>query len=492
MRDSLEIDAAVPNKAKLIQNCYPVPGGGGLQGRPGFALVGGSSAGSKGQGCHDFVKFDGTRYSVVIYSGEIYTVDWTTGSTGTLNRVVTTANLSTASCTLSATARVSLLTYNNVLVISDGVNTPFTWDGTSGSGGLVSLTNCPVLYGPPIVYYGKMFGIKATARQTFVWSEENDPTIGYEAGGYNNAWDFVQSDAEPLTRLLGSNEALYVFRASSIAVVTGAVDTEFSTNGSRAAVSEEVGTTSPWSVIYSRSTVFFLDQQGRPFMIRAGGEAQPIWQDFRETIRTTVLPSTLASAVTIDFAPANLVLFGYVVSGDTYPAQFMVYNYDSQEPVAAALWNGFSFGFACMVYASQLSVARLFHVGATDGSVYLHGHTNTTTWDDFMPSSVAITHIVEAQPLGGDIAGELFFDRVDWALRADAVAMTNTYAYTTNRVTSSNQTPGIASVAHQALGINAHARWIRPKVTHATIGEQFGVERVRVRGIVTTDAPENL
>ena len=492
MSDSTEIAAARKDKAYMIQNLYPVPGGGGLTGRPGFALVGGASAGSRGQGSGDFVKWDGTRYTVVIYSGEIYTVDWATGSTGTISRVVTTANLTTASITLSATVRVSMLPFNNTLVISDGVNVPFTWTGASGAGGLVKLTNCPALYGPPTVYYGKLFGIKASNRSTFVWSEENDPTTGYEAGGYNNAWDFTQNDAEPLTRLLGTNEALYVFREDSVAVVSGAVDTEFTTTGTRAGVSEAVGTVSPWSVIYSRSTVFFLDRAGKPHMIRAGGEALPIWQDFRETIKTTVLPSNLINAVTVDYAPANLLLFGYTVSGDTYPSQFLVFNYDGPDPIAAAIWKGYTFEFVSMAYASQLGVPRLFHIHPTSGAVYIHGHTNTATWDDFKPSSVAIQHIVETMALGGDIAGELYFDRVDWGLRSDATTMTNVYSYTTNRGASSNQSPGAAAVAHKALGINAHGRWIRVKVVHETVGEEFGVERVMVNAVPTTLSPTNV
>lgn len=492
MCDTPEISAANPNKALLIQNCYPVPGGGGLTGRPGNAILAGSSAGSKGQGCIDFVKKSGTRITAVIYSGEIYTVDWTTGSNGTINKVVTSANLTTASVTLSTTARCGLVVFNDQLIISDGVNSPIQWDGTSGSGGVSQLTNCPVLYGVPTVYYAKLFGIKNADRSTLVWSEENDPTLGYDTSPYNNAWEFVQNDAEPLTRLLGSNEALYVFRESSVATVSGAVDSEFTTTGTRAGVSEEVGTTAPWSVVYSRATVFFLDRAGKPHMIRAGGEAIPIWQDFRETIRTTVLPSNLPlTATTVDYAPANLVLFGYTVSGDTYPSRWLVYNFDGPDPMAAAIWKGYTFLDACMVYASTLSVPRLFHIHPTSGSVYVHGHTNTATWDDFAPSNTAIQHVVETMALGGMVSGELFFDRVDWALRADATTMTNVYSYTTNRGASSNQSPGLSAVAHKALGINAHGRWIRVKVTHEVVGEQFGLERVKVRGIPTTDSPSN-
>src|SRR3990172_5342435 len=69
---------------------------------------------------------------VGIASGEIYT--WSQ-SAGTWTRQVTTANLASGSVTLSTTVRVRCVTYNNTYVINDGVNRPFTWDGTSGAGG---------------------------------------------------------------------------------------------------------------------------------------------------------------------------------------------------------------------------------------------------------------------------------------------------------------------------------------------------------------------
>ncbi len=484
MRDTPEISVASSDKALLVQNCYPVPGGGGLTGRPGFALLS-SGNGSRAQGVEDFEKYDGTRYTIYVYSGELYSVNW---GALTTSKVITTANLSGQSITLSSTARVSMLVYTNKLVISDGTNVPFMWDGTT-NGGLTKLTNCPALYGPPTVYYGKLFGIKASNRSTFVWSEENDATIGYETGGYNNAWDFTQADPERLTRLLGSNEALYVFKAHSVTAVSGAVDEDFVTSGTRSSISETVGTTAPWSVIYSRRTVFWLDRDGKPHMVRAGGEAIPIWEDFRETIRTTVLPSNLENAITVDYAPAHLILFGYTTNTSTYPDRMMVYDFNNDSPVAAAIWTGFSFGAMGMVYATAITVARIFHMHPTDGTVYYHGHTNTATWND---NGTAITHVVKCPPLGGDISAEFYFDRIDWGLRTDATAMTNSYDYVTNRGTSTAQTPGLRSSAHQALGINAHARWICPRVTHQTAGEQFGLEKVRVHGVQTTNSPGNI
>src|SRR5688572_19105391 len=106
--------------------------------------------------------------NVAVISGEIYTED-----SGIWFKQVSTANLTTAGIVLANVGRVFMVPFNGLMLISDGVNLAFTWNGTAGAGGLVELTNAPVFYGRPTVYYGKVFGIKDTERDTIVWSEEN-------------------------------------------------------------------------------------------------------------------------------------------------------------------------------------------------------------------------------------------------------------------------------------------------------------------------------
>src|SRR2546430_9136670 len=105
---------------------------------------------------------------------------------------------------LSTTAAIDAVNFANKLIITDGINTPVAYDGTS----FTVLTNCPVLFGPPTVYYAKLFGITASDHHQLVWSEENDPTTGYTAGGFNNAWILGQTKQDAITRLLGTNAAL--------------------------------------------------------------------------------------------------------------------------------------------------------------------------------------------------------------------------------------------------------------------------------------------
>lgn len=253
---------------------------GGVRVRPGVYRRNTSALGSGGarivQLIHEFYKQDGTRVSIVVVGGIVYTRDdW--GGAGSFTTALSQADLTSASIALSQSARISAVTIGNQVVFSDGVNTPFMWDGTTG-GGLTELTNAPVFYGPIVVHYGKVFGIKSTDRTTFVWSEENDPTTGYEAGGFNNAWTFSQTDATPLTALLATNDGLYVFRTGGIGVVLGAVTTDFSSAGTRNAVSEEVGTRSPWGVCYHEGTIWFIDQTGLVWNLPVGDKPNPWWR----------------------------------------------------------------------------------------------------------------------------------------------------------------------------------------------------------------------
>lgn len=504
MCDSSDVADSSPDKAKLIKNMMPLAAASGLAWviRPGYVSVA-DTMGSKGQGVFQFRLASGTLLQVAVYSGEIYVLDLTTP---TKTKYVSTANLTTASITLSATARVSFAVLNNKLVVSDGVNTPFQWDGTSGAAGLTVLTNCPVLYGPPTIYYSKIFGIKNSDRRTLVWSEENDPTLGYEAGGYNNAWDFTQQNQAPMTALVGTNEALYVFRATSITEITGAANEEFQTAGVRASVSESIGTTAPWSLIYSRRALFFLDELGRPHYFRISGEVIPIWQDFRETIKDNPLDK-LIDAITVDDTDTDLIHFGVTVSGGTYPSRWLNYSISpSGNPVAAGYWDGYTFTAAAMFYGqpygqSSRPFNRLVHLGPTDGKAYGHFSLmdgSSVLSDNPAGTPTAISCEFQTQSLAGDVAGEFYFDRVDWDFYdcdTDQVTTKSpSFYYVTERGTSTPQTPtAMTTPQHrQTVGVNVNARWLRLGVTNATAAQLVGVTRARARGVFVHDSPTNL
>lgn len=220
--------------------------------------------------------------SVSVQNGEIYT--WESGA---WTRRVTTANFTTKSITVSATARIFATTYNNTIVFNDGVNQPFTWEGTAGTSGLVLLTNAPTkCYGKPTVYYGKLFFIKDVAanaadRSTIVWSEENAANTGYEASGYVNVWSLNQNGAGALAAIVATNSGLYYFRPESIGVIRGAVTPQFVTSGVHDGVSGRVGSTCP-DVQYYDSYLYFFDLSGKPLRIQEGGEPEDLWEQMAD------------------------------------------------------------------------------------------------------------------------------------------------------------------------------------------------------------------
>ena len=261
-----------PQRATRLVDMIPLQGNvPGCMQRSGLSSKGIPTGASVIQWIGDYPKEDGTFKTVCIADGEIWEPGTITSPwSGAWVKKVSTANLTTASITLSATARVRCIAGNDYLVVSDGTNTPFQWDGTAG-GGLTSLTNCPVLYGQPTLHAGKLFAIKNTARGTFVWSEENDYTTGYEAGGYNNAWDFQQTSASSLTHIIGSNAGLHVIREDGYSMIFGSVDSEFVSSATYDAVSQALGSVSPDAAGVWRDRIVFLGNDRKAYVASLSG-----------------------------------------------------------------------------------------------------------------------------------------------------------------------------------------------------------------------------
>lgn len=495
LRDSLDpMVSNDPQRALAVENMYPLeldkPSV--FVGRPGFEQAGsrlGSVTARIGQWVGQFTKLNGTEYTVAIVGGQgIYTYDWV-GDAWT--QVVTVANLTTASITLSETAHIYAVTFNDTLIVSDGVNKPFAWTGASGAGGLTSLTNAPVLYGQPRVHYAKMFGIKNTERNVEVWSEENDATIGYETAPYSNSWQLGQTDQEAIFANAPLNDVLYYLRARSTGQILGAVTPEFTADGTHEGVSQTVGTASPDGVVVVGDRVYFVDADARPHVIQ-GGQAKPLFDDIRETIRG-LDRSKLANAITRYEPTLGLVLFGVVETGQTYPSLLMVYNPVLNVPVA--LWRGYPFS-AMGVVKNADGVPVLMHL-SSDGYAYAHGLPTGDLWDDELNAgTMTIRHAIETAHLGPDLRDEKRFLRCDVGIRADVDATAISLTYFTpygasDALTASvegnttrwdefnwDEAPWAAETVEQHLpfGLNGVGRWIRLRLGHEAAGEQFGVE----------------
>lgn len=503
MRDAEEPLAGDPTLARTVLNMCRIPGipNAGLIGRPGFAKMQASTVlGGPGttQSGLTWADVNGVRITTVICGGKVYAYDWTAG---TFSEPVTAANLSTKSITLSSSAKVSLVPFANGLVVSDGVNVPFWWDGTTGATGLTKLTACPPLYGPPTVYYSALVGIKAANRNTMVWSEPGQPNVGYEAGGYNNAWDNPGGYADPLTSVAGTNEALYVFRARVSLAILGAISFDWVTAGTRANLSVDVGTLSPWGTLVVSQGVIVADAAAQPWLFRYGAtEPAPLWLDCRNTVAGTPR-AALAAVETIRDDATDSILIGLPEVGQTKISHVLCFAQSDLQFVGRWSW-GASADTIFPVTDDQ-GVPRWAHAGVGDGVLYAHGELDAAPRDDGLVSGIRyIAHAVGTHSLGYDVDRELMVNQIEAGVTGTSLSAV-AVSYETPRGTSLPQTLSLTaeaaglrwdvgkwdeevwatSVRDQRVrcGTFGRGRWVRLNITHGEDGEGFALSVFRAR-----------
>jgi hypothetical protein len=264
---------ARPGYAHLCVNCCPAWPGGPIRSRPGIAAMG------TGAGNVVYAIFSFYTAASVLVTGRLVkdgalgaahldTYNW---GTGVWTTVLTAAQIYAAlAFDVGSAAKVDWVPFKGTIVFSDGQNVPWTWDGTAGAG-IVKLTNAPVAYGKPTVHYAKLFFIKNAERNTIVWSEENQPNVGYEAGGYNNAWTLTQTGGAPLVALLGTNACLYYWRSKSTGKILGAVTPDFQNAGVHDSVSTAVGCGDFRSVTRYGTETWWMDDNGGFQVLPDGG-----------------------------------------------------------------------------------------------------------------------------------------------------------------------------------------------------------------------------
>ena len=282
VRDSIAAEASKPDLLYRLDNMYPDPLYQALLPRPGFQALGTTCADAVGTNrgvLHTLYKLDGTIVTVLI-AGDRFFKQTVTGGASVWTEVTVALGLPSDFFSTGSgyDATPEAISFADVMILR-GWLYMYKYDGTT----FTKLTAAPLM-DSLCVYYAKLFGIKHTEQTTFVWSEENDPTIGYEAGGYNNAWTLGQTGSEPLHALAGANEALYYWRDGKIGAIRGEVTTNFSTTGTREGVSEDVGTVYPDSVVAVGDAFWFMDRLKRPHKLTFGGELTPLWADCEQQV----------------------------------------------------------------------------------------------------------------------------------------------------------------------------------------------------------------
>lgn len=525
VRESQDPSLSLPDHVQSMMNLYPLNPelGGGVTSRPGFVPLGTSSPnGSTGtlRAMGQFTRRDGTEYTWAIQGSHLWTYTWATGvwvDKGAIPNGTTFGYW---------TVFADKLIYNP----SDGLGKPWSWDGTT----FTALSNAPVAYGRPTVYYAKLFFVKWAERGTIVWSEENQPNTGYEAGGYNNAWTLQQTDQAGIFAIEGMNEALYVWRARSITAITGAVNADFQSTGTREGVSQHVGTTWPGSVTVRGREIWFLDADLRPHLLEVGGAVVPLWKDAEASIARWRVSTETGLLVSVqeefvwgaDYVRADLVVFSapfaFPVNGS---ALMLVFNGTTRS--FGGTWERpFTTGIRATTGAIVKDGNGLPVLGfaAESGDVSAFGDPVLgTTWtDSFLLSSpglggigagmqnLPIRHVITGPAWGYDTRMPKRFDVLDLGL----VTLTDLSGLRVGIATPSEdfalvELPDLANLVsywdvlvwdtdawsvslserHQAVGLDALARWARVELAHENGAERLWLTNWSVTALLEPAEP---
>lgn len=485
--------------------------------RPGFELVGSQLAsGGKGQFVGQFTEQDGTEHSIAIAGGKFYKYDW---GTDTFSETISAANFSSASITVSTTARIYAVPFAGEMVFSDGVNTAWSWDGTAG-GGLTKLTGVPVFYGQPWVYNGHLFAICGTSTATRIsvmWSEVGDATLGYGVSPYDaNIWDVFQTSQAIFYAGTATNEDIVLCRANSTTRLVGDPADNFQSTAQREGVHEFVGTLSPASMLVHQDIVYYMANDGRIMRVQPGGAADEIAIGVREYMsKQAVAKLGVVDAQVWDAGASGEYLL-WIIANTASDSPNTVLVVDPRSGELVGQWDGWiqdRWG----TWKDSNGVSRLVHIGgadaatATSGYVYVHGIPTGAVWTDgFQAGAAAVYHSVQTHAMGYDETTEKHWDIANVSalvpsnLTSVSVQIRTPYGLQPPQVvnalvgggTSWNQAnwnafnwadPG--KERQLSAGLDHDGRWAMLTVNHNESGEQIAIQSVVARAFVLAADP---
>lgn len=464
---------------------------------------------------------DGQTFRVLSISNNTQ-LDVTTGNTGTGVVATTTASVQVGALRLleydpsatptlrdrtSATmnmvaldtsARLYAITFANYFIISDQTN---RMRKITSAFVLSNLTDANyAVLGAPVQYYGKLFLIDASDAITIRWSDENDPDTGFGTGTSTNAWALRQTSADQLTGLCATNDALYCFRQNSVAIITGAANSDFASSGSVDAI-QNIGSKSPDSLIAIGGSVFFFDQYGRPGRVQPGYGYVPLWKRIQETLRGAALTAAqLRSAWARYDATTNLLKLGYrTATASTTNAQMLAYDPDSWECLGVHVWyrtagNAMDHAYSASFLDENAKPRHVVVSGTTTDLAFyvqkLEDTPSASSQDTLLAGAVTVAVTIRTPKLGGDPLEEKTFQRVAIGTRNVGgattgitlwkvayrgpydTAFTSAAAMLLGGGTSvpSSMTLDGAAVKAEFKGLNVKGRWVQFEFTNDTTG----------------------
>lgn len=285
----------------------------GVYARPGMELfnqgapVHTSSATFRGQGTISHTGLDSVSYNFVVFDGHLYRADATFGAfTDVTPSGVTIDN--------DVRTRVYGTSFADQLVITDGVHTP--WLASDLSSTPITATEIDfdgsgtpwAAFGPFRLYGGSFFCILANvdgvgARTDLAWSAPGNAAVGWQQSDYDFRWTLGQTDAEPLTAIYGTNTQLIYWRENSIGAVSGVPGPNLQGSHTDDAISKNVGTLAPQSIVAYGTTLYFTDAIGRPYRLVPGVDPEPIWLQMRGIVQTQTVGFSGVTKIVTTAAP---------------------------------------------------------------------------------------------------------------------------------------------------------------------------------------------
>ncbi len=220
--------------------------------------------------------------------------------------------------------RVYGTNFADYLIITDGVNPPWLASDLTASpvtGQYIDFDGLGrpwASFGPATIYGGSDFFPLASvdgvgARTDIAWCFPGLPAVGYQQPKYDFRWTLMQTAADPLYALAGTDTQLYYFRRSSIGSLSGDPGPSLAGSKTNDAISRNVGTLSPQCVIQFGNIIYFVDAQGRPYRLAQGAsEPEAIWYQMRGIVddAPTAFSNINATTACAGFEPGtNTIIF---------------------------------------------------------------------------------------------------------------------------------------------------------------------------------------
>jgi hypothetical protein len=244
--------------------------------------TGGGAPNRDGQGIYDHTEADGTIRRFFFIGNKVYRWDGvvTGGFIGTMTDVTPGGVTIAPGVSQPRVFCASLPWIGTTLGAAAITGTYIDFDGAG---------NAWTAWGKPEVFGGSVVFIANTlngvaSRDVLLWSAPADPAVGYKQSGYAKFWELFQTGTDPIYGILGTNAALYYWRATSIGSIPGPTLDIAKSAATHDDVSTTVGCIAPATIVKAGDVIFFSDQIGRPHRLPIGGAPEDLSWQMRRTM----------------------------------------------------------------------------------------------------------------------------------------------------------------------------------------------------------------